>query len=75
MIKSRTSSTSLIPNPPLSAALRASEPLQFGARSPKRHCLTSSLRQIGLFGLEFAQLTMPVVQGCGFAHIARDRVG
>jgi putative transposase len=36
-IKSRTSSTSPIPNPPLltSAALRASEPLRLGARSPR----------------------------------------
>jgi IS1 family transposase len=37
-IKSRTSSTSLIPNPslPTSAVRRASEPLRFGARSPRR---------------------------------------
>ena len=37
-IKSRTSSTSLIPNlsRPTSAALRASEPLRLGARSPRR---------------------------------------
>ena len=50
-IKSRTSSTSLIPNPPLptSAALRASEPLRLGARSPRLALRpNSSLRKIAL---------------------------
>ena len=58
-IKSRTSSISLIPNPPLptSAALRASEPLRLGARSPRLALRpNSSLRKIALFGPPFAQV-------------------
>src|ERR1700691_6067360 len=59
MIKSRTSSTSLIPNPPLptSVALHASKPLRLGVRSPKRALRpNSSLRKIAFLGPAFAQL-------------------
>src|ERR1700722_6805226 len=59
MIKSRTSSTSLIPNPPLltSVALRASEPLRLGVKSPRpAQRPNSSLRKIAFLGPEFAQL-------------------
>src|SRR3984957_5475054 len=46
-LKSRTSSTSLILNPPLptSAALRADEPLPLGARSPRRALLPDPASQ------------------------------
>ena len=54
-----TSSTSLIPNPPLptSVALHASKPLRLGVRSPKRALRpNSSLRKIAFLGPAFAQL-------------------
>jgi transposase-like protein len=62
-IKSRTSSISLIPNRPrlTSAALRASEPLPPGARSPKRMRLFDLFSQTNRAALAWSslKLTMP----------------
>ena len=62
-IKSRTSSTSLIPNPslPTSAVRRASEPLRLGARSPRRALRpSSSLRKIASSARRSPNLTVPI---------------
>jgi IS1 family transposase len=62
-IKSRTSSTSLIPNPslPTSAVRRASEPLRLGARSPRRALRpSSSLRKIASSARRSPNLTIPI---------------
>ena len=71
-IKSRTSSTSLIPNPSLltSAALRASkELLRSGARFPScRHCLDSRLSETRLLQLSALNLTVPTAHLTGPAE-------
>ena len=77
-IKSRTSSTSLIPNPslPTSAVRRASEPLRLGARSPRRALRpSSSLRKIASSARRSPNLTIPAWPKARTAQRVPLRIG